>query len=213
MNHYFKGKRNELEKFIPSNVKTVLEVGCGEGGFRASFGNEVEYWGIEPNKKVSKIAESKLYKVFNATYEEVKQDIPDSYFDLIVCNDVIEHMIDHDYFFKTIKDKMKDDGKLLISIPNVRYIYNLYNLVFNKDWNYEEQGILDKTHLRFFTRKSLMRSLIYNGYIINRFEGINKVNPSGLKKIIRNYLVILGHGDTLSMQFCAVLEKNVKNKI
>lgn len=207
MNHYFKGKRDELEKFIPSNVKTILEVGCGEGGFRASFGNEVEYWGVEPNKEVSKIAKSQLYKVFNATYKEVETDIPDNYFDLIVCNDVIEHMVDHDYFFKNIKDKMKEDGKLLISIPNVRYIYNLYNLIFKKDWNYEKQGVLDKTHLRFFTKKSLIDTLTRHGYKIEKFEGINTVNPSGPKSLIKYLLLASGNKDTLSLQFAALLTK------
>lgn len=179
MNQYFDVSRNELKEFIPSDVKTVLEIGCSEGGFKESFDNEVEYWSIDTNKVVYKIAESKLYKFLNATYEEVEQDIPNNYFDLIVCNDVIEHMVDHDIFLNNIKNKIKDDGYLLISIPNVRYIYNL---LLKTDWKHEEQGILDKTHLRFFTKKSLMRSLIYHGYIINRFEGINKVNPSGLKK-------------------------------
>ena len=207
MNHYFKGKRNELEKFIPSNVKTVLEVGCGEGGFRASFDNNVEYWGVEPNKEVSEIAESKLYKVFNATYEEVEQDIPESYFDLIVCNDVIEHMVDHDYFFKNIKDKMKEDGKLLISIPNVRFINNLYNLIFKKDWKYEEEGILDKTHLRFFTKKSLVDTLKGHRYKINNFEGINKLNPKGFKKMIKYLLLLTGNEDTLYLQFAVLISK------
>lgn len=207
MDNYFKGYRNELEKFIPNNVKTVLEIGCGEGGFRASFDNNVEYWGVEPNKEVYKIAESKLYKVLNATYEEVEQDIPDNYFDLIVCNDVIEHMIDHDKFLENIKSKIKDDGYLLISIPNVRYIYNLYNLIFKKDWKYEKQGVLDKTHLRFFTKKSLIDTLTRHGYKIEKFEGINTVNPSGPKSLIKYLLLASGNKDTLHLQFCAVLKK------
>ena len=214
MNNYFKGNRNELERLIPANVHTVLEIGCGEGGFRESFSTSVEYWGVEPNKKVGVIAESKLHKVFNATYEEVEHDIPDNYFDLIVCNDVIEHMVDHDKFLEHIKSKMKSDGYLLISIPNVRYIYNLYNLIFKKDWQYEDQGILDKTHLRFFTRKSLIDSLLRHGYKIKIFEGVNKVNPNGFKKIIKYLLLATGNEDTLYLQFCAVLEKNtsIKNK-
>ena len=49
MNNYFEGKRNELEGFIPRDVRIVLEIGCGGGGFRSFFGDEVEYWGIELN--------------------------------------------------------------------------------------------------------------------------------------------------------------------
>lgn len=207
MENYFDGGRSDLKQFIPANVYTVLEIGCGEGGFRESFSTTVEYWGVEPNKKVGVIAESKLHKVFNATYEEVEEYIPDSYFDLIVCNDVIEHMVDHDKFLEHIKSKMKSDGSLLISIPNVRYIYNLYNLIFKKDWQYEDQGILDKTHLRFFTRKSLINSLLRHGYKIESFEGVNKVNPSGIKILIKLLLLVTGNEDTFYLQFCAVLKK------
>lgn len=213
MNKYFDGDRNELKKYIPNDIQTVLEIGCGKGKFRNFFGSEVEYWGVEPNKEVYKIAESQLYKVFNATYEEVEQDIPDNYFDLIVCNDVIEHMIDHDFFFENIKNKMKDDGKLLISIPNVRFINNLYNLILKKDWQYEDQGILDKTHLRFFTKKSLIDTLKGHRYKINNFKGINKLNPKGFKKMIKYLLLLTGNEDTLYLQFCVVLEKNIETRI
>ena len=207
MNQYFDGSRNELKEFIPSNVKTVLEIGCGRGGFRASFDNKVDYWGVEPNTEVHRIAESQLYKVLNATHVEVEQDIPNNYFDLIVCNDVIEHMVDHDKFLETIKSKVKDDGYLLISIPNVRYIYNLYNLIFKKDWEYEDQGILDKTHLRFFTKKSLIDTLIKHGYKIEKFEDINTINPSGPKGLIKYLLSASGNKDTLHLQFAALLTK------
>lgn len=207
MNEYFKGNRVELKNFIPSNSNRVLEIGCGEGGFRDSFSREVEYWGIEPNFEAYKVAKNNLYKIYNNTYEEVEGSIPNDYFDLIVCNDVIEHMVDHDIFFKNIKDKMKKDGRLLISVPNVRYIYNLYELIFEKDWRYRKEGILDRTHLRFFTKKSLINCVERNGYVIKSIEGVNGVNPSGLKKIIKFFLVFTGNADTLNLQFCAVLEK------
>lgn len=207
MNQYFDGSRNELKEFIPSNVKTVLEVGCGEGGFRASFGNEVEYWGVEPNKEVSEIAKSQLYKVFNATYEEVQQDIPNNYFDLIVCNDVIEHMVDHDKFLESIKSKMENDGFLLISIPNVRHIYNLYNLILKKDWEYKEEGTLDRTHLRFFTERSLIRCLISHNFNIKLIRGINTLNPKGVKVLAKYFLKLIGHSDVLSLQFCVLMTK------
>lgn len=125
MSSYFDGNRTELKAFIPNNVSKVLEIGCGKGGFRQCFDKKVEYWGVEPNIEMADIAKNHLDVVINATYDVARADIPDNYFDLIVCNDVIEHMVDHDEFFETIKSKMNDNGKLLISIPNVRYIYNL----------------------------------------------------------------------------------------
>ena len=58
-------------------------------------------------------------------------------------------------------------------MPNVRYYRNLFNVVVARDWEYEDAGILDRTHLRFFTFKSLYRTLDQAGFQIRKFEGIN----------------------------------------
>jgi 2-polyprenyl-3-methyl-5-hydroxy-6-metoxy-1,4-benzoquinol methylase len=160
-------------QFLPSTYSTVLEVGCAEGTFSRHL-NASERWGVESDAESARIAGNALNRVLRGSYDVVAADIPDEYFDIVICNDVIEHMRDHDWFFKSIYRKIRKQGFLIGSIPNVRHIRNLFELLILKDWRYREIGILDRTHLRFFTEKSLIRSLTESEFIIEQFNGINK---------------------------------------
>lgn len=199
---YYHGKRAEITILLPAHYSRVLEIGCGEGGFRSNLDQEHEYWGVEPVEYIAKLAQNRLNKVLVGTYQEVENLIPNDHFDLIICNDVIEHMPDHDAFFQSIKEKLKKDGSLVASIPNVRYGENLWNLLIKKDWEYKNEGILDKTHLRFFTQKSLTRTLISNGFLIEQIIGINGYQPrSPLKRLVHFFTTLLLGRDTKYLQF------------
>jgi 2-polyprenyl-3-methyl-5-hydroxy-6-metoxy-1,4-benzoquinol methylase len=200
---YFRRNRSEIVGLLPGSYSRILEIGCGEGNFYNYIKPECEYWGIEPNIEVSQVASNKLDNVLTGSFDEVYQDIPDNYFDLVICNDVIEHMPDHDAFLQDIKSKIRNHAYIVGSIPNVRHISNLIELLFEKDWKYREQGILDRTHLRFFTEKSLRRTFDENGYCIEVFEGINEVKQKrGLVKKLGNTLLINLFGkDTRFRQF------------
>lgn len=174
---YYEFDRKEMNSFLPEYYSKVLEVGCGAGNFRHNLALKNEYWGIEPVESVACLAMTKLDNVLIGTYEDLCDQIPNNYFDLIVCNDVIEHMVDYDFFLQSIKSKMKKNGVLIASIPNVRYISNIFYLLIEKDWKYIDYGILDKSHLRFFTQKSIVRIVSSNGWIIEKISGINSYKP------------------------------------
>ena len=152
---YSANLRSEVAAFLPTQYHKVLEIGCSYGTFRKNLEQPNEYWGIEPNPAVAQEAGQYLDKVLTGLFEEVLDQLPDSYFDLVICNDVIEHMADPDWFLELIKSKMTANASLVGSIPNVRHISNLKALLIQKDWQYEDAGILDRTHLKFFTQKSL----------------------------------------------------------
>lgn len=187
---YYLGTRPELKPFLPDNYTKVLEIGCGEGNFIKNLTKQCEYWGIEPTEHAAAIAEQNLFSVLHGTYQDVHAKLPERYFDLIICNDVIEHMVDHDRFLEEIKQKLSPDGCLVGSIPNVRFIGNLIEVLFKRDWRYREDGILDRTHLRFFTEKSLKRTFEQHNYKIVKLQGINSALPRlrSLKKIIKYIL-------------------------
>ena len=81
-----------------------------------------------------------------------------------------------------IRKYIAPGGVIVGSIPNVRYHKNLFNLLFAKDWEYMDWGILDRTHFRFFTEKSLRRSLSSAGFEVEDFRGINGGIEFGLSK-------------------------------
>jgi len=210
---YYDGRRPDVVDFLPTSINKVLEIGCASGGFRANLG-ECEYWGVEYVESVANEAKNKLDTVLIGTFEEVYDQLPDNYFDTVICNDVIEHMADHDLFFEKIKAKMTAHSKILGSVPNVRYVDNLKELIFKKEWQYRDGGILDRTHLRFFTYKNLQKTLIEHNYKIETLEGINSALPKKITRIgrassLRRLLVLLFGSDTKFLQFyfVAALDK------
>ncbi len=191
-----------MTQLLPNQYSRVLEIGCGAGVFRENLSQNHEYWGIEPVESVAEMAAKVLDKVLIGTYKEMFDQIPDDYFDLVICNDVIEHMVDHEAFFQSIRKKMKKDGCLVASIPNVRYISNLFEILIKKDWKYRNEGILDRTHLRFFTKKSLIQTITDYGFEIDQFMGINPY-PGGLswKRWLYPLVLLLLGQDVKFLQF------------
>ncbi len=200
---YYRGARPEMARFLPAAYSKVLEIGCGEGDFAENLTHPCEYWGVEPFRAAAEIATRKLDRVLAGTYDEVCDELPADYFDLVICNDVMEHMTDHEAFLRGVKLKMKAGACLVGSIPNVRYFHNLMRLLREKDWKYEDEGVLDRTHLRFFTERSLRRTLAETGFAIEEFGGINglTIRPTSAKKVTRKALIRLLGRDTRFMQF------------
>lgn len=184
-----------------SKHRKVLEIGCGEGNFSMHF-NNVEYWAVEPSAFHARKAEEKGIKMLIGTYENVCENIPNDYFDLVVINDVMEHTIDHERFLLLVKCKLKEDGILLGSVPNIRFITVLLKLIVFKDWRYKSFGVLDSTHLRFFTKRSLIRALQDSDFVVKKMLGINKIEFSSS---FRDWLLIISSwilgSDTRYMQY------------
>jgi 2-polyprenyl-3-methyl-5-hydroxy-6-metoxy-1,4-benzoquinol methylase len=197
------GTRKEIVPFIPVSCKRVLEIGSAEGDFRNFFSKDCEYWGIEPSIESAIKSKKILHKVIINYFDAAKQELPENYFDLVVCNDVIEHMVDPQDFLESIKGHLKADGYIIGSVPNVRYIQNLLNLILHKDWKYESCGILDRTHLKFFTQSSLRRLFSECGYEIVLMYGINPevLNYWSIKSILRRFVIYCLGRDTKYQQF------------
>ena len=200
---YYSGKRQDMLKFIDIKVSRILEIGCGEGNFATNF-TDIEYWGVEQATQHAKAAEQKGLRILNGLYEDVEDKIPDSYFDLIVCNDVIEHMIDPMGFLKDIKKKLKPTGKLIASIPNIRYAPILHKLIFEADFEYVQSGIMDYTHLHFFTYKSFRRIAESTGWNVDLIEPINIQPFKPVKKLLLKFLE-RKHHDLRNVQFAVRL--------
>jgi len=212
MQEYYQNKRSELNFLIPKNVRMVLEIGCGNGGFRDNFSN-VQYDAIEMNECAAEIARIKLSNVVAGTFENSIDLFPDHMYDLVVCNDIIEHISDTENFLLKLKNKLNQSGSIIGSIPNVRHISNIVNLLLKKDWEYTESGILDKTHLRFFTEKSLIRLFKENNFEVEIFSGINSDPFFFNLRYLRMRIIcnILG-ADTYYRQFAfRIRDANKKN--
>ena len=199
-NGYYQNRRQEIYGMIPESAQRVLEIGCAAGGFRLNFPEQVEYWGVEPVSEAAEQARQKNMKVLCGTYDDVCDQLPIAYFDVVVCNDVIEHVADPEAFLVSLKDKLAPNSVLVGSIPNVRFWGNLINLLVRRDWKYAESGVLDRTHLRFFTAKSFRRLMHDTGYELERMAGIESKRMKVLKVLFSPFLLFTGF-DVCDMQF------------
>ena len=172
---YFTYPRKEMLKFIPSSCKTLLDIGCGAGlfGEQVKKNIDAEVWGIDPNQSVREIAVRNLDHFINDFFTD-KINLPKKYFDVIVFNDSLEHFSDPFPPLEFCHSLLNKEGVIICSIPNIRYIENLKHLLIEMDWKYENSGIRDKTHLRFFTKKSIIRMFNDFNYKIISLDGINK---------------------------------------
>lgn len=161
--------------FVPDSALRILEVGCGAGSFlQALQRGDRELWGMDINAEQAGRARPFCARLLIGDAMELAAGLPDNYFDCIVFNDVLEHMAWPGRLLARMRGKLKPDGRLVASIPNVRYIDVLAReLLWEKDFRYTpEGGLLDDTHLRFFTRRSMFRLLEGAGYEVVRCQGI-----------------------------------------
>lgn len=188
--NYYQGKRNEMLEFIPSNVSKILEIGCGCGEFGKAVKEQYdisEYWGIDIDKYSVTEASKVLDKAIKHDFNKKLSELNENYFDCIIFNDALEHLHDPWAVLDYCKSILKSDGYIVCSLPNVRHVTNMLNLIFKKDWEYVDAGTLDKTHYRFFTEKSIYRLFSDCNFKILNMKGINKKRSAKPKM----YMLIL----------------------
>lgn len=186
---YFEHQRPEMLRFIDIDVRSVLDMGCGAGGYlnllREKFPG-IETWGIEIDEAAGSYAQSQGHNVLIGNGGDLLAQVPDGHFDLISCNDVLEHFTDPYSLLRQLRTKLKPGGRLISSLPNIRYYKPMFRYVFKGDWKYEPAGVMDNTHFRFFTKVSIERMYREAGFKILRNEGINAGKSS--KPAILNLL-------------------------
>jgi methionine biosynthesis protein MetW len=148
----------------------VLDIGCGTGTITETImrSRSAEVVGIEPNKERAEAARQRGLEIVNGVYG---REIPEKYgkFDYIVFGDVLEHLEDPAAILVSVADALADNGRVIASIPNVAHWSVRLNLLFGR-FDYTPMGIMDATHLRWFTRKSVMRLFHATGYEVEAIK-------------------------------------------
>ncbi len=176
-NKYYAYQRREMFPFVPTDVHELLEVGCGEAHFAAALKADraVHVTAIEPFAAAAEVARGRVDRLLETDVEHGFAQLPDASFDGVVFNDVLEHLVDPWWALVETKRLLRPDGCVVASLPNMRYMPVLKDLVLNGDWEYCDAGVMDRTHLRFFTRRSIARLFGATGYGVERLEGINGI--------------------------------------
>jgi 2-polyprenyl-3-methyl-5-hydroxy-6-metoxy-1,4-benzoquinol methylase len=199
---YFGTPRREMLEFVPEGVKSVLEIGCGTGAFGALVKQQrgCRYTGVELMEKAASQARSQLDEVIVANIEHSSLPFPLASFDCLVCNDVLEHLVDPWLSLRALTKYLQPGGYVVASLPNVRFSEVVKDLVFRKRWEYKEQGVLDRTHLRFFTESSMRALFESTGLEILQLKGINAIKYAWRLRLL-NYFLFGALNDMRYMQY------------
>jgi 2-polyprenyl-3-methyl-5-hydroxy-6-metoxy-1,4-benzoquinol methylase len=146
---YFRHERREIAALLEANGP-VLDVGCGVGLVCESLARQgVRVVGVELSPEAAREAALRYDDVFVGplesfdTLERFKQ---------VVLADVLEHMVDPWAALRhVVDDLLEPGGRVIVSLPNVRHWRVIASLMLQGRWRYVDEGILDRTHLRFFT--------------------------------------------------------------
>jgi len=138
-------------------------------------------WGIEFSPEAAARAGEALDRVLVGDAREVAPTLPAGRFDWICMNDVLEHLLDPESLLALVAPLLAPGGTLVVSLPNVRYFHNVVDLAVRGRWDYTDEGICDRTHLRFFTRRSMLGLLRQSGYQVTRIAGINPTGAASFK--------------------------------
>lgn len=167
--------RAEMRAFIPPHATRLLDVGCNTGSFGAGLkaSRAIEVWGLEPNADAAVLAGQALDRVLHCAFD-AQANLPAQHFDVISFNDVLEHFADPWAALHLAKSLLRPGGVVVVSVPNLLNKQNLAHMLVERDFRYEADGIRDRTHLRFFTQKSLRRTFEESGFQVLTLQGINE---------------------------------------
>ncbi len=153
-----------LEWIEPKSL--VLDLGCATGYLgRELIKKGCQVIGVESDKSAATVARKFYQRVIIADLEESNNiKIDGNEFDYVLLLDILEHLKNREQLLATIRKWLKPQGILIISTPNIAHISVRLKLLFG-DFSYSDWGILDKTHLHFFTQKTLEKELIGCGWL------------------------------------------------
>lgn len=172
---YYGNEREEVQDMVPTDARVILDVGCGRGIMASQLKakRSAEVWGVEIVAEAAEDAAKRLDKVISASVEEALPQLPDNYFDVIIFADVLEHLVDPYTVLEQIREKLKPGGIVTASIPNIRH-WSIFIELFEGRWVYRKEGLMDSTHLRFFTRSTIVDMFQKAGLVVQDLKAIFK---------------------------------------
>lgn len=201
---YYGSEKSRIHPHISQGPNVILDMGCGTGQLGRKLiesDKAKELVGVDIYKPAIDEAAKYYHRIHHGDIELLDLKYK-KYFDYVICGDVIEHLRDPWSMMEKIYGWLKDEGHIVVTIPNIRYWPVLKGLIFSGKWEYVEAGVLDKTHLRFFTKKTFFTMLENANYKINHYEMIiygrkkniiNKMTFGLFKEFLGGQILVSAH--------------------
>lgn len=176
-------------RLIPDN-STVLDIGCSSGNFGHELISKKKCTvdGVELDEGDVAIAKTKLRKVYTFNIEQGSPKILHRSYDIVYYGDVIEHLVNPVNALKNTKEILKKEGRVVFSIPNMAHM-SVRMMVLAGTFEYGKTGLLDTTHLHYYTKKEIQRIFAEAGYVIEKLDWVRRDVP---KEILTTQLGKIG---------------------
>ena len=183
---YYTQANPELLDRIPVTAKIVLEIGCGAGGLAYEYKRinpTAKYIGVELDKDAAAIARNICDEVIEGDIAKLstKSLIQDNCkADCIVLGDVLEHLVEPKAILKRLSLVLSENGVLIMCIPNVQHWHVIANLLSGM-WPQKDEGLFDRTHLRWFTKNSILELTKEVGLNVDELVGRRKATKESIE--------------------------------
>jgi 2-polyprenyl-3-methyl-5-hydroxy-6-metoxy-1,4-benzoquinol methylase len=181
---YFNADRDDFLQFLNSAGKfgEVLDIGCAAGSLgsrlvESDLAEAVD--GIEINPAAAAKASQRLRTVWHGSVEDLLPKIPLPAYSLIIMADSLEHLVDPWQVLRDLQENSSPETKIAVSVPNLREKNVILPLLFQGRFQYQDAGVMDRTHLHFFTRSSLIALLSDTGW------SVEKIHPNIKQKYLK----------------------------
>jgi 2-polyprenyl-3-methyl-5-hydroxy-6-metoxy-1,4-benzoquinol methylase len=213
---YYDEPRQDILTLLKPAGRRVLDVGCGAGALSASLKahGAARVAGIELDPAAAAIARTRVDELVEGSVVDADLPWAPESFDVLIFADVLEHLPDPDSALDRFLPLLAPRGEVVVSVPNWRFWSVLVRLIADR-WAYTEHGVRDRTHLRVFTRRTLLAMLEAHGLRVERllrnkrlFDDQSNIGRAGAVAT-RAAVATLGKiaPDLMAYQYVAVARK------
>jgi 2-polyprenyl-3-methyl-5-hydroxy-6-metoxy-1,4-benzoquinol methylase len=188
---YFAGARKPFVDALPDNPRgRILEIGCGNGdtsAYAKQAGKCGWACGVELCVEPAEAAKTKLDRVLVGNVEQIDFEIAEGSLDAVLMSEVLEHLVDPWAVVRRLFPLLRSGGIVMAGSPNVAHRRVIWGLI-RGDWNYEPEGVMDRTHLRWFTPRTYRRMFEEAGFVVD------EVGPASAPRLRSRVLNALTFG-------------------
>ena len=205
--NYFGGVRQDFLARLPARSDlAILEIGCGYGETGAAAivqGKCASYVGVELFPKAADVARTHLTEVVTGDVERIDLPWPPDHFDALLMSEVLEHLVDPWATVRHLVPLLKPGALVMASSPNVAQIRTIRNLLADR-WELADSGLMDRTHLRWFTQSSYRQMFEQAGVTIDH---VAPLSPPGRWGRLFNTATWNRYSHLTMQQICVVGHK------